>query len=442
MSNSKIHPQMLIIIGILLMVMELTFGQNTTPTRLPLEKRMFIFSKTYASIPMYFAHWQNIPNLNLDSLYREFLPRVIQTEDRFQFDLLMKEFIGALKNGHSWYYDRWLVEQGRSVGFRAAYLDGEWVVTQSHIDGLKPGDILAQIDGMDFENFFQQKRKYINASCERAARLKFPAQAFLFPPEFVLKTRSGKQIIINRVTQKFPLPQQNVTGRWLENGAIAYIKIPGFGNLRFEEKAIQLVKEFSSAHTLIIDVRGNGGGNTPMKLVKALQDRPYRFWSESTPIMISLFKAYSEFYSRFSDQLSPGDQSALQMLAEFFGNSQLMWTAKYESPDSVFYRGKIIFLTDGHCASACEDFLVTFKDNKRAVLVGECTMGSSGQPYMISFDRDISVAIGTKREYFPDGSPFEGVGIQPDIEVHPTIADIKAGRDVVLEKALELAHSR
>jgi carboxyl-terminal processing protease len=51
----------------------------------------------------------------------------------------------------------------------------------------------------------------------------------------------------------------------------------------------------------------------------------------------------------------------------------------------------------------------------------------------------MSLKISVKREYFPDGSEFEGVGIKPDIEVHPTIDDFRNGRDPVLEKALELA---
>jgi len=41
----------------------------------------------------------------------------------------------------------------------------------------------------------------------------------------------------------------------------------------------------------------------------------------------------------------------------------------------------------------------------------------------------------------PDGSPFEGVGIAPDIEVDVHARDVISGRDPVLEKALNLAKS-
>jgi carboxyl-terminal processing protease len=43
--------------------------------------------------------------------------------------------------------------------------------------------------------------------------------------------------------------------------------------------------------------------------------------------------------------------------------------------------------------------------------------------------------VGAKRAIFPDGMPFEGVGIKPDVEVTPTIDDLANGKDVVLETA-------
>jgi C-terminal processing protease CtpA/Prc len=43
---------------------------------------------------------------------------------------------------------------------------------------------------------------------------------------------------------------------------------------------------------------------------------------------------------------------------------------------------------------------------------------------------------------YPDGREFVGVGIIPDVEVHPTAADIAAGHDVVLEKGLEVLRSK
>jgi hypothetical protein len=39
-------------------------------------------------------------------------------------------------------------------------------------------------------------------------------------------------------------------------------------------------------------------------------------------------------------------------------------------------------------------------------------------------------------------SPHHGVGVKPDVEIAPTRAGIAAGRDEVLERALEIARPR
>jgi C-terminal processing protease CtpA/Prc len=38
--------------------------------------------------------------------------------------------------------------------------------------------------------------------------------------------------------------------------------------------------------------------------------------------------------------------------------------------------------------------------------------------------------------FYPNKRPTQGVGIVPNVEVRPTIAGIRAGRDEVLEEAL------
>jgi len=43
---------------------------------------------------------------------------------------------------------------------------------------------------------------------------------------------------------------------------------------------------------------------------------------------------------------------------------------------------------------------------------------------------------------FPDGSPFEGVGIAPGVPVEMAPEDLKTGRDPVLARAIELAANR
>jgi carboxyl-terminal processing protease len=70
--------------------------------------------------------------------------------------------------------------------------------------------------------------------------------------------------------------------------------------------------------------------------------------------------------------------------------------------------------------------------------VGEPTGGSTGQPLMFNLPGGGLARVCTKRDTYPDGREFVGVGIQPQVLVRPTVEDFRAGRDTVLEAALEL----
>ena len=405
----------------------------------PLEERIYILSKTFNIIEAYFAHWQAIPKLDIDRLFKTYIKKVINAKSRYEFDLLMMELIGSLKNGHSWYYDEWLIKNyGQSLGFVLFYLDNEWVVYKSELNNLRPGDVVKKINGEDFEDFFQRQKKYINASSEREARVKLNYRPYLFPEKFKLELSDKQVVEIERLKNKIKNSEGKTEGKWLKMNNIAYIKIPSFRSPEFEEKAIEYVKQFKKANLLIIDVRGNGGGRTPSALIDALQDRPYRSWTESTPLNIGLFKAYEHILREYGEKLQKEYKTVLEMLSYFFKHSNLMWQSDFQKPENTIYRGKLVILVDRRCASACEDFIMPFKDNKRAIIIGERTIGSSGQPFNINFGEGIRVSIGTKREYFPDGSPFEGIGIKPDIEIKLTIELLKSGRDIFLETALNI----
>ena len=79
-----------------------------------------------------------------------------------------------------------------------------------------------------------------------------------------------------------------------------------------------------------------------------------------------------------------------------------------------------------------------FKDNGRATLVGETTAGSSGQPHLIDLGDGFRAWVGAKRETFPDGRIFEGVGIVPDIEIVQQAWNLREGQDRVLNEAIAL----
>ena len=68
--------------------------------------------------------------------------------------------------------------------------------------------------------------------------------------------------------------------------------------------------------------------------------------------------------------------------------------------------------------------------------MGSRTSGADGQITSIAVPGGISVGFTGQGVRFPDGRRLQRTGLIPDIEVKPTIAGIRDGRDEELEAAL------
>jgi len=413
-------------------------GHKIPDPKLAIDERVFTASKVYSLSERYFVSTKSLSDSSWDALYKDYLRTVLAIDDRREFDLATIEFVAQLHNGHTLFWDSWLGKNyGQPLGFYAAPLNGKWVVQTSSLASLKPGDVLDRIDDRTVEDFFRQQLRYISASNVAAQRHNLFLLPHLFPERFTLTLDDGRKVLVDRDWTKEP--EMKTEGRWLRQGQAAYIRIPSFFQPMLEDKALVYLGQFRNARTLIIDVRNNSGGLSPARLVRALMDRPYRGWKESAAMRIGAF----EFRQPGSQNAEPsGMPDYLKGYADALGileNSQLSWGGGFVAPGQPVFRGRLIILVDGGCVSACEDFVEPFKDNGRATVVGETTEGSSGVPYYYDFRNGMSLRIAVKRDYFPDGSEFEGVGIKPDVEARPSIEALKAGQDVVLEKALEMA---
>lgn len=403
-------------IGVVLCLVASTVSaqENHGNEKLSLHDRVWIATQIYDAIHTYFGHWQAVRDLDFDKEFETYLDQITATDDRVAFDLATLELIAKLKNGHSGFNDYWLIDNhGQRLGFQARRIDGSWVVIESSIDNLKRGDIIARINGQPFHDFFLGVRKYLVGSNQREQEVSLTNRPYLFPSSFELETSDGRKVpIVRKGWPKDEHYQMSVQGK----DGIAYIKIPSFNDPKLEETAIDAVKRLSNSKAMIIDVRGNTGGSTPEALLGRLMNRRFRWWTESIALSSGMLK-FRGMLGEHSDLFSYGGPS---------------------DPEKDAYEGALYLLVDEACGSACEDFLIPFKDNHRAVIVGETTSGSTGQPVPIDFGNGMHLGIGARRVFFPDGSQFEGIGIAPDVEVHTTAEDLRAGRDPVLARAYAL----
>ncbi|MEU8138062.1 S41 family peptidase [Streptodolium elevatio] len=96
-------------------------------------------------------------------------------------------------------------------------------------------------------------------------------------------------------------------------------------------------------------------------------------------------------------------------------------------------------LTDGRCASACDAFSAAVKDLRLGTLIGTRTSGTvSGPGEMYALDNGTLVMLPKYHGLAPNKEIVNTIGVAPDHFVPMTAADLSAGRDPGLDKAVSL----
>jgi C-terminal processing protease CtpA/Prc len=108
------------------------------------------------------------------------------------------------------------------------------------------------------------------------------------------------------------------------------------------------------------------------------------------------------------------------------------------SKTSKSYQGKVIVLVNELTQSNAEYTTMAFRAGKNVTVIGSTTAGADGNVSIINLPGGFRTSVSGIGVYFPDGTETQRIGIVPDIEVKPTIEGIKADRDEILEKAIEL----
>lgn len=398
-------------------------AQLPAPT---LDQKIWVATRIYDTVGKYFAHWEGLPiDYDFDRQYKSYITEAVASKTRLEFDLATMKLFGSLANGHTRFFDTRLMCAPK-LPFLAQRLQGKWVVVRSAQKGLEPGDTIMAIDNVPFGQWVDTKLPYVRGSNLTGSESTLFYRALVWPVRFTLKTQDGHEVRIDRDNPATEPPRglptpPGKTRVSMPDGHILRIEIPSFSKPEYERSAVDAIRAHASVPVLLLDLRGNGGGATPMDLVHALLEHPIRDMLDATPLRIGTIEAWQKAGMTDYDALS---------------HAMLRTGGQMIQPDNPIFHGRVYLLTDRYCASACEDFVTYMRIAHRAKILGETTEGTTGQPYRVDFpDLGMNLIVSTRREYFPDFTPFEGMGVKPDVEIPVTPEMLKGGQDTVLTQA-------
>jgi C-terminal peptidase prc len=181
---------------------------------------------------------------------------------------------------------------------------------------------------------------------------------------------------------------------------IGYIHFTNF--IAPMEKRLRMA--FDSLHStrgIIIDLRGNSGGETEVELALASM-----LVDKETQLVITRTRKGDYYGYKAKPQKNP-------------------------------YRGHVVILVDEESASASEEVAAGLQAARRVIVIGKRSRGEDMDATFQGLPMDSIVLL------YPVGMPrttrgvvIEGRGVIPDIEISLTRADLLKGRDAQLEAAM------
>ncbi len=103
---------------------------------------------------------------------------------------------------------------------------------------------------------------------------------------------------------------------------------------------------------------------------------------------------------------------------------------------------QLLILVDGGSASASEILAGALQENGVAKLVGSKTFGKGSVQELVSITPDTSLKVTIARWLTPNGHNLSHDGLDPDYPVTPSDSDMKAGKDAVMNKAVEILNAK
>lgn len=286
------------------------------------------------------------------------------------------------------------------------------VVSESPADkaGLCRGDVITEMDGSPF----QQKR--------------LPPCAKATGPVHLKGVRRGSPISVDLScgpTQKLAPP----TLRWLPQN-VALIRIPTFDRAACSQRAIKaLFGEIENAKGLILDLRGNGGGQIANARYLATL-----LWRNGNHTL--LYQVTRDSADKY--RLASGHDGDVQTVASWSGHPYGFVEARGHSR----FLGPVVVLVDQWSYSAAEMLPAALQDLKRAKVIGTRTGGEvlsvhhdggedPGCPLGGGFRLQYPVSV----VLTPKLRVLEGKGLDPDVAL-----DLRSTEDdqVIFTKAMEV----
>ena len=392
---------------------ERDFSESPYPDR---AHRLLALFRLYGAIE-YFFPYKDLMDRPWAETLAEMIPRFAQARDATDYALAVSEAAVRIQDSHvtlaSPVLDAYFGTHRPAV--RVDLVEGQTMITEVAPElaqtGLTVGDVVVSVDGELAAERRARLARYLPASTPGRLQNKIDIQ-------FLLGPRTKPAVIDARDADG--TPRRVTVARTLEGLAprsparrtpVYGLHAPGFGYVDLQRlEAKDVADAFETVRNtpgLILDMRGYPVGGAFALLARLA--RP-----QSPPAFLGANVRYDGTTGTFSFD-------------------EALHTEEVPGPG---YPGRVVVLADGSTQSAAEHVCALLESTLDTTVVGSPTSGANGGVTRTILPGGIVVNFTGQSMRHKDGSRLQRVGIVPDLDVRPTLAGVRAGRDELLEAAV------
>ncbi len=227
----------------------------------------------------------------------------------------------------------------------------------------------------------------------------------------ILKVQDDYDLEVDKTyTSGYQQLTENIGYGKLPNN-LAYVNIKGTDGLKQVENQMEkIMADIADTQGVVLDIRGFYGGYDPV-----------------SQYLAGCFASSRKLYMTTRKRNGPAHGDFTEIMEWYV-------TPKTAKP----YTKSVIMLTSRFTQSAGETFALAMKQFDHIITLGDTTAGSfSDNPNFELYNSWMfSVSVGDYRA--PDGISYEGTGLLPDKYAKTAKSDLLNGKDIVLEKAIQL----
>lgn len=358
-----------------------------------------------------YTHFTNTP---WETVLKDFLPKFVSPINQESYELAILELGSKIDDSHGYIQinDNPMYKKNRVPVELTQSAEGFIVVRSSGSEFFHRGDIIVSIEGRDVYDIIEEMSSYVIASNRNGlVRNILPYLMSTNSNQHNVEViRDGKRIEVH--VKNFIRQFRSSRVKSWENYDLTSKNIIHVDNIKTADENMTIVQNNMDSKGLIIDMR-NYPYYDNMKYLPPLILSKYPLWISE------------------NDRSHPGNYHVK------FGYDKVNEPEKEPN-----YKGRIVILVDENTQSAGETGAMMYRIAPNSMIVGRQTAGANGNIGKLCLPGGIMFQYTWNGAYYPYWEILQRKGVKIDFLVSPTVDDIKAGRDVWIEKAIEIIENK